>query len=434
MIKLTAYERDMLNGKFGEFKKKALEFIIRYAEVLGAKELCEVQRATLFIGAQHYLDCFDNENYEEMFSKFYLNSEQTIPIGEFSPTCFSQTCGAACDYFEYEKTHLTREFHEKNRRFLEITRRAGVSIVDSCTPYYVGWLPVYGEHFVTTESSNVIMSNSFFGAYGNADGIEASVCSAICGRTPLWGNHIKENRYGDCVFYIKCRSDTTFDWDIIGYTIGRLLPYHGKPIIAGGFKKPNINELRQCFSSLAVTSGAEICHIVGVTPEARTLEMALGKKQPKAEFVVTQEDYDESYDMICDDGCGEVDYVSIGCPHLALDELREIAMYMQGKRIKEELEMLVWTDYATKKMADVNGYTKLIEESGAYVLTGSCPIVMREESHKHANGMLINGAKQAHSIKAQTKAKVYFADIYKCMDVSITGFWEGKHGQDNYKR
>lgn len=58
---------------------------------------------------------------------------------------------------------------------MEITKNAGVSIVNSCTPYYVGWIPLKDEHFVTTESSNVVISNSKFSTCGNADGIEAFI-------------------------------------------------------------------------------------------------------------------------------------------------------------------------------------------------------------------------------------------------------------------
>ena len=32
-----------------------------------------------------------------------------------------------------------------------------------------------GEHFVSTESSNVVLSNSLFGGYGTSDGVEAAV-------------------------------------------------------------------------------------------------------------------------------------------------------------------------------------------------------------------------------------------------------------------
>ncbi|WP_372995268.1 aconitase X [Lutispora sp.] len=424
MVKLTEYEQRMLNGEMGEFKQKALQFIVKYAEVLGANELCKISRATVFIGAQHYLDSLSTDNYDEIFSKFYLNSEKEIKVGEFAKDCICQTCAAPCDINDYETVHLSKEFFEKNKRFMEITKEAGVSIVNSCTPYYVGWLPLKGEHFVTTESSNVVMSNSLFGACGNADGIEAAVCAAICGRTPLWGYHVKENRYGTVVFNIKCPSESVYDWDIIGYTMGRLLPPHGKPIINGNFEIPNINKLRQCFSSLSTTSGAEICHVVGFTPEARTLEDALGGKKPIEVIDITYKDYEESVKMICDEGSGDIDLVSIGCPHLALDEIKEIAMYLKGKKIKENVELWIWTDYAIQAMADFNGYTDIIKESGAKLLNSSCPIVMREESHKHSKGMVMNGAKQAHGIKSQTKVPVYFGDIFKCIDAAIKGRWE----------
>ena len=147
MPRLADYEQRMLDGEMGGFKQAAMKFIVRYGEVLGAEELCEVSRATLFIGAQRYLDCYPGgTDYEKIFSQFYLCSEETLPMGKVADCCKAQTCGAACDYFEYEKTHLTAKFHEKNRRFLQKTKEMGVKIVDSCTPYYVGWVPLMGEH------------------------------------------------------------------------------------------------------------------------------------------------------------------------------------------------------------------------------------------------------------------------------------------------
>lgn len=430
MVRLTEYEQNMFDGKMGEFKQKALQFIVKYAEVLGAEELCEVSRATLFIGAQHYLDGIDTEDYEAIFSKFYLNSDKTIKIGEFDNNCICQTCASAGVTRGYEAAHQTKEFFEKNNRLNNITKDAGVSIVGTCTPYFTGWVPLMGEHFVTNESSNVVMSNSVFGAYGNSDGIEAAVCSAICGRAPLWGKHIKENRYGTVVFNIKCSSKTVFDWDVIGYTVGRLLPVHAtlqdKPIIAGNFERPNMNKLKQCFSSMLTTSGTEICHIVGVTPEARTLEDALGGKEPIAVVDITEKDYAESFRMVCDEGSGPIDLVSIGCPHLALDEIKEIARYLKDKRVKENVELWIWTSLGVQALADYNGYTEIIEKSGARLLDSTCPLVMREESHKHAKAMALNGIKQAHALRAQTSAKIYCGDIHSCIDAAIEGKWEAK--------
>ena len=60
----------------------------------------------------------------------------------------------------------------------------------------------------------------------------------------------------------------------------------------------------------------------------------------------------------------------------------------------------------------------------SYLLTGSCPIVMRENSHKHAKAMAMFGAKQAFGIQHQTKVPVYYGDIFQCIDAAIRGQWE----------
>lgn len=426
MARLTDYERRMLNGEMGEFKQKAMEFNMRYARVLGADEFCEVSRATLFIGAQHYLDCYSaEEDYRKIFSEFYLCSDKTVDFDRMADGCKVQTCAAACDFREREATHISQRQHEKNLSYLNATRDIGVKIVESCTPYFVGWIPIMGEHFVSTESSNVVISNSLFGACGNSDGVEAAVCAAITGRTPRWGMHVRENRYADCLVRVSCEVDSVFDWDVVGFTAGRLLPKHVVPVVVGNFKRPEINRLRQFCSSISVTSATELCHIVGITPEAHSLEMAVGPKKILHEVEITQEEYDRSLRMIGDPGQGPVDYISIGCPHLNLDELKDIADYIQGKRVKEGVELLIWTDYAIKEMANVNGYTRVIEQAGAFLVTGSCPVVMREESHGHASAMVMNGAKQAFSIKNQTDVPVYYGDMRQCIDAAIQGRWEG---------
>lgn len=425
MLHLTDYEERMLHGEFGPFRQAAMELICDYAKVLGAEELASVRRATLFIGAHHYLDCLPaNEPYEKLFSTFYLNRKEALPLERFAGECAAQTCAAACDL--RQDTNLGQDFIDRNRSYFDKTAQVGVSIVSSCTPYYVGWVPLMQEVFVTNESSNTLMSNSVFGAYGNADGIETAVCSAITGRTPKWGMLLRENRFGDVVFHVETAPKTAFDWDLVGYTVGRKLPSHGKPILCGDFStRPDINMLRQCFSSLASTSAAEICHIVGVTPEARSLDDALGGKAPRAEISITAEDIAASLALLCDEGSGRVELVSIGCPHLSLEELRELAWRLEGETVAPHCAFWIWTDYATQLMAKESGYLALIEGSGAKVLNSACPLVMREKSHERYHGMVMSGAKQAHNIRAQTKSPVYFGTTEQCVRAALRGYWEG---------
>ncbi len=424
-MRLSNYEQEMLDGKFGRFKQVAIEKIIEYATALGTDELCEVTKATLYLGAHPYLEVIDSEDYNEIFSKMYLCTDETVEIEKFAEGCFCQTCVAPCDHYQFEPLHLSKELFEKNKKYLEITKEAGVSIVGSCTPYLVGWIPLKGEHYVTTESSNVVLCNSVFGACGNSDGLEAAVWSAVCGRTPKWGNHVKENRLGTVVYNIDCPSDTAVDWDIIGYTIGRLLPPHAVPVINGDFKKPNLIKLKQCFAALATTSGAEMCHIVDFTPEAPTLEVALGGKEPKAVYTVTMKDYEESLDMLCDKGNSKINIIALGCPHYTLEEIRDVAMYIKDKKVAKDVDFFVWTDYAIKEMAVQNGYSDIIEKAGGIIMTSGCPLVVGRKCFDHAVGFVSDGAKQAHYIRSDIKdgVPVFYGDKYKCIDAAILGEW-----------
>lgn len=424
MVKLTEYEQKMLDGEMGEFKQVAIRNIIKYAEALGAEELCEVNKATLFFGAHNYLEVVDSDDYNEIFSKMYMCSDKTMPLGKFADCCYCQTCATPGDYFTYESTNISKESFLKNRSYLEKTKDAGAVITGACTPYLMGWIPMRGEHYVTTESSNVIMCNAVFGACGNSDGIEAAVWSAVCGRTPLWGNHVMENRKGTHIFNIKIPSHTSQDWDIIGYEIGKRLPPHAIPIISGDFERPNLVKLKQCFSAMATTSGAEMCHIVGVTPEARTVEDALGGKEPQAVIDITMDDYNDALRCLCDEGSAKLDMVSIGCPHYAIEELQRVANYLRGKKVNKDVRLYVWTDISSKGVADVNGYTKIIEDSGAYLLTSGCPLNAGKPCHGNVKAMAFDAAKQAHYIKSETTAKVFYGTTEQCIDAAIKGVWE----------
>lgn len=430
MVKLTEYEQKMFDGEMGPFKQRAIRKIVDYANALGAEELCKVTKATVYFGYHPYLDAVVSEDYDEIFSEMVLCSKETYHLDQFSDECFSQTCVGPCDHFCYEPINISKEVFEKNRKFLDLTRDAGVSIAGSCTPYLSGWIPLRGEHFVSTESSNILFGNSVYGACANADGLEASAWAAICGRTPLWGNHILENRYATHVVDVQCQSETPLDWDIIGLTLGRLLTDgNARPVLTGNFHRPEINRLKKFFSALATTSGCEICHIVGCTAEAPTLEAALGGHEPQRRLVITQEKFDKSLASVCDQGSADVQMVVLGCPHYTLEEIRDVARMLKGKKVAQGVSLQVWTDMTMQHLAEVNGYAQTIQEAGAHLLNSACPMVCGRTAYDFVKtGFLTDGAKQAHYVHTdlnKKNCKVFYGSTQKCVEAAIKGRWEG---------
>ena len=228
----------------------------------------------------------------------------------------------------------------------------------------------------------------------------------------------------------RCQSETPLDWDIIGLTLGRLLTDgNARPVLTGNFHRPEINRLKKFFSALATTSGCEICHIVGCTAEAPTLEAALGGHEPQRRMVITQEEFDKSLASVCDQGSADVQMVVLGCPHYTLEEIRDVARMLKGKKVAQGVSLQVWTDMTMPHLAEVNGYAQTIQEAGAHLLNSACPMVCGRTAYDFVKtGFLTDGAKQAHYVHTdlnKKNCKVFYGSTQKCVKAAIKGRWEG---------
>ncbi len=422
MLKLTPYEQEMLDGAHGKLKQKAMEKVVQYAQVLGAEELCIVTMAHVFCGNHGYLDACKKEDIAEVVSQMQYCSDDVLPLEPFD--CYCQSDCGPMDPERYAHMHVSEASGQRNQRFLDYYCANGVNLVGTCVPYMCGFIPLKGEHYVSSESHAVTLMNALWGACGNSDGLEAGFWAATCGRMPKWGNHVMENRKGTHVFHIDAHVQSSMEWDLLGYSIGRKLPTHAVPVLTGLTNMPNIFNIKYFFAAMATTSGPEMCHIVGLTPEAPTLKAALGGKPPVAEITITQADLQESHRILNGGNpSAKLDYISLGCPHYSIEELRQIANFLRGKKIAAGTTLHIWTAAPMKETADRCGYTKAIEDAGALLLTSSCPLTS-DIMPPGTQTVAFDSAKQAHYIAPSQKAKVYYGDIEKCLTSAINGYWE----------
>ncbi len=427
MLRLTEYEQGVLQGGEGRLKQVCLQNIVRYAEILGAEELCEVTKATVFCGSHNYLGVCKSEDFDEVFSRMNLATGETIEFDATYSDSYIQSCVAPCEQGRYEPFGQSAEFFAKNSHYLDRARKAGVIIAGSCAPYLTGWLPVRGEHFVTTESSVTLMGNSLWGAMGNSDGIEAAFWSAICGRTPKWGNHVEENRVGTHLVEVRAQVNSVLDFDLLGRAVGVSLPSSAVPVISGRFGAVDFQKLRQMFTSLAVSSNCEMCHVVGYTPEARTVDDAFRGSAPAGTMTIDEQAMRDSYEAVCDPGEGAIDFVSLGCPHYDIDQIKRVAGLLEGKKVHPGVHFMVWTVYPIKAMADLNGYTRIIEEAGGHIYAGSCPCTIGPVFLDKYSGCVFDSVKQAGAVKSETDRAVYLGDAERCVDAAVAGRWEEGH-------
>lgn len=82
------------------------------------------------------------------------------------------------------------------------------------------------------------------------------------------------------------------------------------------------------------TAGAiSLVHIVGITPEAPTVEEALGHKKPLDTISVSYKNLQSSYEKLTTTRGGDVDVVTFGCPHCTIQQIREIASLLDGEKV-----------------------------------------------------------------------------------------------------
>jgi hypothetical protein len=232
------------------------------------------------------------------------------------------------------------------------------------------------------------------------------------------------NRKGTCIFDIECSTETVYDWDLLGYTIGRKTPTHSIPVLRKGFERPDVTKLKSAYASMATTGGPEMCHIVGITPEARTIEEAMGSKKPDDVITITKKDIAESLKILNEGGREKIDYISMGCPHYTIEQMMVVANFLKDKKVDFDTVLHVWTAAPIKEIADRCGYTETIERAGGIVLTNSCPLTS-EKKPEGAVTLAFDSGKQAHYIKPGSGAKVWFGYMEDCLRSAVSGYWEG---------
>jgi hypothetical protein len=417
---LTDEEKQILDGQHGPLKKKSLEFIVRYANVLDAEKLCRVTKAHLFAGAHSYLKTIDLNDIESAVSLMHFCSDEKLNPGKVE--CFAQTDAGPMDPMQWESLGFSKQESMENELYLDRYLKEGIHIIGSCVPYMLGFIPVMGEHYVSTESHAIIFMNSLWGACANADGIEASFCSAFSGRTPYWGNHIPGQRKGNVFFHIESKVETINDWDLLGFTIGSKCPPFAIPVIEGIKVRPDFEMLRSCFASMATTGGVELCHFPGITPEAPDLKTAFGGKVPKDSIPITNDDIKKTKDFLTSANKGEINFVSLGCPHYSIEQIREVANFLNDKKINSDVELQIWTAYPIKAIADHCGYTASIEKSGGKIFCGSCPILTGKWP-QGASGLAFDSAKQANYMKPRINSNIFHGSRVQCLNAAISGKW-----------
>ena len=312
-----------------------------------------------------------------------------------------------------------------------ILKRLGFLPTLTCLPYASGIVLRPGDVFIATGSSGQIAANSIFGARATRESTSTALAAAVTGVTPEVGLLKKENRYARMLIRVdELNPDrlTLSDYGALGHFIGEISDM--KNVVIDGL--PSTVSLEACKSLTApipLSGSTTLCHVVGATPEAPSLEAALGGKKAEDDLKIGKKELMGVYERFNNSPDHAVDVVAIGCPHCTISELKEIATLLDGKKVAAGVKFLVGTPNAIYSLAKENGCADVIEGAGA-VISNCCvsafnPFVFLGRGVRVA---ATNSARGAQYIQKLSKGetRTFFGDAGNCVHAAVTGKWEGR--------
>jgi predicted aconitase len=369
-MKLTAAEQEMLEGKSGYTSRKAMEILVALGTIYGAEQLIPV--SSVQVAGVSY------DNLGEAGLAFLEELAQGGGVAQVLSTLNP----AGADIEAVDTLGIPPEFIHNQRRVIAAFARMGVVTTCTCTPYLSGNVPHFGEHIAWAESSAVCYANSVLGARSNREGGPSALAAALTGRTPAYGLHLDENRLPNLHVQVEAeltpaRQSLTHLFGALGKAIGERLQASGSgavPYITGigqggdrSFSHASLEELKSLCASIATYGGIALFHIPGITPEAGLYQ------PPQAGFRIGPTEIQAALESLDEAQDSEVDFISLGCPHLSLPEIARLAHLLEGKRVVKEF--WITTARPVRQIADRMGYTAIIEGSGAKFAVDTCCVV-----------------------------------------------------------
>jgi predicted aconitase len=423
-MRLTDEEKAMLDGKEGPAVQKAMDLLIRYGEALGAEKLIKTNNvSTTVVSSNPFMRDFTNKyGFDATFSEFNLDSQEVVEI----PTVKTHSCQliTSLDAEHWETLGVSRDRLELTKNQEMYNGNLGVQLMSTCTPYQVGNVPVKGEICAWMESSAVVYINSVLGARSNVEGRESTGAAMLTGRIPYWGYHIDENRLGTDLIDVEWDVESMTDWGLLGYYAGEVVGER-VPVLSGIRNTPNMNRVKHFGAAAASSGGVEMYHIPGITAEARTIEEAFGKNKPQFRFKFGKAERQKAYDHLNVSAKDtNVDFIMLGCPHASIEQVWEITKLLKGKHINSGTQLWIFTPRAIRQLADRNGYTKIITDSGGVLMSDTCPAI-GQVLPKGTKVVATDSAKQAHYLPAIMGVQTWFGSLEDCINAAITGKWSG---------
>jgi predicted aconitase len=164
--------------------------------------------------------------------------------------------------------------------------------------------------------------------------------------------------------------------------------------------------------------------MVGVTPEAETLDAACQGKKPETTASVSRRQLREAWAELSTARSGPaVDAVILGCPHFSFAEFDAVAdtvSRLGDVRAHENVQLLVFASATTVELARRAGLLEPLKRFGATIVRDTCPFhspVVAAETEV----IMTNSGKCAYYAPGELNVGVVFGALDACVKAAVAG-------------
>jgi cis-L-3-hydroxyproline dehydratase len=408
-LTLNEAEKRMLDGAKGPAAQMAMAILVRMAEVYGAERLLGITRAhidsTIYIGEA-------NLEYAERLAG--LGARVSVP---------TTLNVSGLDEAGWKEWPVPEDWAVKAHRQMKAYQSMGTLPVWTCAPYQTEHKPVFGEQIAWGESNAIVFANSVIGARTNRYPDLLDVCCAITGRAPAFGLHLTENRAGQLLMRLvdvplQVQQDSSF-YPVLGHLVGKIAQDRN-PVIENLIARPAEDQLKALGAAAASSGAVALFHIVGVTPEASTLQAAF-QGQPRGETVdVTMQMLRQARRELTTAEGDALDMVVLGSPHFSLEEFKLLLPLLKGKRTHPDVRFLVTTSRAVLHILEKGGGMEIFRAFGAQVTVDTCILAM-PMLPEEIEVLMTNSGKYAYYSPGMLDKQVVFGGLEDCVASAVAG-------------
>lgn len=388
-------EEAMLNGEHGEVMERCMRLLVRLGDIYKADSMVPIKSAQ--VAGVSYKSIGDPGL--EFLRDFASRGARVMVLTTLNP--------AGMDLEAWKDLGFPADFAEKQKQIIRAYSDMGIKSTVTCTPYYCGNRPAMGDHIAWSESSAVSFANSLLGARTNREGGPSSLAAALCGVTPKYGLHLNEMRRPTIVVRVSAKPGTYSDFGAMGYWVGKHVS-SGIPYFTG-IDSASHDMLKGLGAAMAASGAVALYHVQDITPEAEQdisgLEtIDFGEREMK-----------ETYETL---NTGDrPDIIIFGCPHASLEQIKEIADKLRGKKLNKRL----WVCCArqVKERADRAGYSRAIDDAGGNVVADTCMVVAPIEDMGNKT-TAVNSGKAANYLPGFCKQAVVFKNVDELISEAVS--------------